>query len=198
MRFERFNKHLHPQGGKFFIDEDGIKHKAEQWEFLVNRLIQYRERAGKSPGNPKEEIEAQVCARQPGYCQSTSGTPAQPRLPRKIIDNPRTMTHKILRWLAAVLNLRRAGKARKVAREEASRRAEICARCPQQRKLSAVCGACNTTRKSAASVLLGNEKRVNVELGGCRILHEDTSISVHLELEPGNNTELPAECWRKS
>jgi len=192
--FERFNKFIHPQGGKFFEDSDGVRHKADQWEHLVNRVASYRKRAGKPPGDPRAEIESQVCARQPGYCIQERSMPGPVRPER---ENPGQMTKKIMKWLAGILNLRRAGKAKKISREEARRRSTICAQCPQQRKMSLVCGACNATRKSAAVVLLGSEQRIKPDLGGCRILQEDTSISVHLEQAPAENPELPPECWRK-
>jgi hypothetical protein len=196
MTFAKFNRHLHPQGGRWFRDEDGIVHKATSWPELAVKVKVYRERAGKPAGNPQAEIEAQVCARQSDYCQENPVAPTRP-MRAETPGNPKTSTQRILRWLASVLNLRRAGRAKKVSREEARRRAEICARCPRQQKLSSVCGACNATRKSAAAVLLGNDKRVNSELGGCRILHEDTSVSVHLVLEPVTNPELPENCWRR-
>lgn len=194
MSFERFNTHLRPQDGRFFVDEDGVKHRGDQWEHVAVRLAAYRKRAGKSPGNPHAEIEAQVCARHPDYCIKELRPPVS--YPRER-ENPGQMTKRIMRWLANILKLRRSGKAQKVSREEAYRRAEICARCPQQRKMSSVCGACNATRKSSAELLLGGDRRINKELGGCRILDEDTSISVHIEQAPVTNPGLPENCWRK-
>jgi hypothetical protein len=197
MTFPKFNRHLHIQGGRFFIDEDGIKHKADQWEHLVNRVADYRKRAGKPPGDPKAEIEAQVCARQPGYCRGQLTTPPPSRPARRDGAGAGNLTARVTKWFVGMLSLKRTGVMRKASTEEARRRAAICARCPMQKAFSGVCGSCKATRKQAGQVLLGTDKRVNSALQGCAVLGEDTSISVHLESEPVNNPELPSECWRK-
>lgn len=199
-KFTRFNPNLWPQGGRFFIDEDGVKHKADQWEHLAVRLATYRKKAGKPLGDPHAEIEAQVCARQPGYCQDSIPAPPVPPVVVRQQNQPRfnagQLTKRVLRWLLNLLKLRRAGSARRVSLAEARRRADICSRCPMQRGLSSVCGSCTSTRKQAAQVLIGDRRLPN-PLQGCLALGEDTMISVQIEQDPAQQEGLPPNCWRQ-
>jgi hypothetical protein len=198
MNFSRFNKFLRPVGGKYFIDGDGVTFRAEQWEHLVNRVAGYRKRAGKPPGDPKAEIEAQVCARQSDYCQDNPAAPPVAATEAAAYrENAGQLTKRVTRWLANLLALRRAGGVRKVSIEASRRRAAICAVCSMQREFSGVCGACKATRKQAGALILGTEKRVNSQLKGCLVLGEDTSLSVSIEQPATGNPGLPGECWRR-
>jgi hypothetical protein len=194
MKFPKFNRHLHPQGGRFFRDEDGVVHKADSWPALATKVASYRKRAGKPPGDPRAEIEAQVCARHPEYCQEPPSRP----VPRQTApDSPMSSSKAITRWLAGILRLRRIGGAQQVPREEARRRAAICATCPMQKAFATVCGSCKAMRKTAKQILFGGNTSVGEKLKGCRVLSEDTSTSVHLTQDPSGNPALPANCWRK-
>ena len=198
MKFERFNRHLYPDGGRYFLDEDGFKHKSDNWPSLAIKVANYRKRAGKPPGDPKAEIEAQVCARQPTYCQHDPPPPSRQASQQAVFrENAGALTKSAMRWLAGMLTAKRSGGIRKVSTEEARRRAAICASCPMQRDFSGVCGACKATRKQAGALILGTEKRVNSALKGCLALKEDTAISVHIEQPATGNPELPANCWRR-
>lgn len=195
-----FNRSLAPQGGRYFIDEDGVKHKAENWDFLALRLANYRKRAGKPPGDPKAEILAQVCARQPSYCQEMGPAPAPAPVGRVAGDGERgssgKLTERVLRWLSSVVALRRSGGAQRVSPSEAARRAAICAGCQFNRQLNQTCGTCNRTRKMTAEALVGGQ-RVNGKLGGCKVIGQDNSIAVHLDLPKGTEEGLPGHCWRR-
>jgi hypothetical protein len=195
---KKFNKFLRAIGGKYFIDEDGFKHKADQWEHLVVRIASYRKRAGKPPGNPEQEILDQVCARQPEYCQEDKlPVPAQ-RAIAAANESTRASSRAITQWLASILRSRRIGGAQQVPREEARRRAAICAGCPMQKSFSSSCGSCKAMRKTAKQILFGGNTSVGEKLKGCRVLGEDTSTSVHISQDPSSNPALPANCWRKS
>lgn len=194
MKFPRFNRHLHPQGGRYFVDEDGVTHRGDSWPALATRVINYRKRAGKPPGDPRAEIEAQVCARQPQYCQAD---PPAPTRRQEAPDSPRSSTKAITRWLVSILKLRRIGGAQQVPREEARRRAAICAVCPKQKAFSSVCGSCKAMRKTTKQILFGGSSSVGERLKGCSVLSEDTSTSVHIQQDPSGNPGLPENCWRK-
>ncbi len=194
---KKFNRFLRAIGGKYFIDEDGVKHKADQWEHLAVRVASYRKRAGKPPGDPEQEILDQVCARQPDYCQEKNlPVPAQ-RAIATANESIRASSRAITQWLINILRLRRVGRAQPVSREEARRRAAICAACPMQKDFSSVCGSCKAMRKTAKQILFGGNSPVGEKLKGCRVLGEDTSTSVHIQQDPSSNPALPGHCWRK-
>lgn len=191
---KRFNPHLRPIDGRYFIDEDGIKHKAENWPALALRVANYRKRNGKPPGDPVREIEEQVCARQPDYCRET-----MPVTRVEIVrENSGELSKKVMRWLSWIVSQKRIGKLRRVPREEMQRRADICSRCPLQRGLNQSCGQCKETRKTTRIAVLETERRVNSQLKGCLALGEDTELSVHFQQTASTNPELPAECWRRT
>lgn len=193
-----WNSNLYPTGGRFFVDEDGVRHRDSSWELLARRVASYRKRAGKPPGDPLAEIQAQVCARLPQYCVDTDVQPAP--APRRAAREPigsGALTERVLKWLADMLNLRRAGGAGKVSAAVAAQRARICAGCPMNQGLNQSCGRCARTRKEAAGVLLEGTQRVNGKLGGCKVLGVDNSVAVHLDLGRDNRDGLPGHCWRR-
>jgi len=194
---KKFNKFLRPVGGKYFIDEDGVKHKADQWEHLFVRVASYRKRAGKPPGNPEQEILDQVCARNPDYCQEAKPSAPVQRAVAAANKSTRASSRAVVQWLVGILRLRRVGGAQPVSREEARRRAAICAGCPMQKALSSNCGSCKAMRKTAKQILFGGSSSIGEKLKGCRVLGEDTSTSVHIQQDPSGNPELPGNCWRK-
>jgi hypothetical protein len=193
----RFNPNVYPAGGRFFVDEDGVKHRAENWGALAVRLASYRKRAGKPPGDPVEEIHAQACQRQPGACGETSPQQvvAAPPSPQRLPVGD--LTNRVTKWFAHLLGMKRRGEIRKVSIEEARRRAEICAHCPLQRDVSSACGACKASRRAASDAILDGSKRVNSKLKACQPLGEDAGLAVHLDLSPTGNGELPGHCWRR-
>lgn len=194
---KKWNSNLYPTGGRYFIDEDGIKHRDSSWDLLARRVASYRKRAGKPPGDPAAEIQAQVCARLPHYCveQEAPSRPS-PRPVRAAIGSG-ALTERALKWLAGVLSERRAGGAGTVSRAVAAQRARICAGCPFNRGLNQSCGQCNNTRKEAAKALVEGGQRVNSRLGGCQVLGVDNSVAVHLDLPRDNREGLPGHCWRR-
>lgn len=195
----RFNRNLYPVGGRYFIDEDGVKHKADNWDHLAVRLASYRKRAGKPPGNPIEEIHAQACVRQPGACGETNPqpivpAPAQPTPQRLTVGD---LTNRVAKWYAHLLGMKRRGEIGKVSIDEARRRAAICAGCPLQRDVSSACGACKASRRAASDAIMEGTKRVNGKLKSCQVLGEDTGLAVHLNLGSTGSPELPGHCWRR-
>lgn len=194
----KMNPNLYPDGGRYFLDEDGTKFKAENWDFLARRVANYRRRAGKPAGDPEAEIMAQACARQPNLCaEENVGPSPPPSQPIVVRENAGNLTKRVTKWLSVVLTQFRGSKLAKVDRSEAKRRAEICKHCPLQRALSEVCGSCKRTRKGVVESILRSERRVNEELKGCLALGEDTSLSVHLSLPATGDGSLPGHCWRR-
>jgi hypothetical protein len=116
------------------------------------------------------------------------------RQPRLTVGD---LTNRVTKWFAQMLNLKRKGHLGRVSKDEARRRAEICAGCPMQRDVSSACGACKQSRRSASEAILQGEKRVNTKLRACQILGEDTGLAVHLNLPATGNGDLPGHCWRR-
>lgn len=185
-----FNQNLYPDGGYVFLDADGVKHRGDSWRDLFRLLKEYRERNGKTPGDPEAEVFTQHCARTPGLCHAPPGPPPAPLAAG--------INHRVLNWLSHVLtNKRQNGTPALIAPEEAARRATICAVCPKQQSLSSACEACLQSVRDARKVILAEQTPANQALHPCGVLGEDTFCSVHLNLKPENDPALPAHCWRR-
>jgi hypothetical protein len=196
----RFKAGLYPVGGRYFIDSDGVKHKAENFDILAVRVAAYRKRNNLPPGDPLNEIHAQVCARQPEGCAETNPQPvvtAPPQSASSMRLPVGDLTNRVTKWFAHLLGMKRRGEIGKVSIDEARRRAAICAGCPLQRDVSSACGACKASRRAASDAILEGSKRVNSKLKACQALGEDTGLAVHLNLGPTGNGSLPDHCWRR-
>lgn len=190
-----FKKNLWPPGGRYFIDEDGIKHKGDNWQQVVLRVTNYRKRAGKPPGDPEGELKAQVCARLPELCRPEEPKRVMRAAPPVGRNQVGPMTERVLKWIAEMLREARAGRLSRVSAAEAARRAAICAQCPMNRQLNQSCGTCKRSRADATKAITG--KAANDKLGGCKVLHTDNGIAVWLELPADNRDGLPGHCWRR-
>jgi len=186
------NPNLYPPLGYTFTGADGVKFRGDGWRDLYYQIKAYRERNGQPPGDVEGEVQAQHCAANPGHC---SGNPQPlPPLPRN-----QTVNNRVLNWFGNRLSeVRRFGQVPKVSREEAGRRAGICAVCPMQISYSHACEACLSSIRSARGIILGEEGSVHRALHPCVVLGEDCQTSIHLAQPASDDRDLPAHCWRKT
>ena len=75
------NPHIWPDGGWFFKDAEGTKHRASSFPGLVKLVIEYRQRRRQDVGNPTLEIMTQLCGRNQGFCKDTNGPGPIPESP---------------------------------------------------------------------------------------------------------------------
>lgn len=188
------NPNLYPKNGYRFKERDGSRWKGRSWADVIKQVTAYRERRGEEPGDVRAEVMAQACANNPNLCVDTS--------PRQIVTPAAgfagTLFQKVSNWLSHLVQRLRSKELRLVDRQEAARRAAICAQCPRQMGIPTVCGACLTQLSNFRRAILQGEAPVNAGLNGCTALGEDTQVSVHLELDPVDNDEQPASCWRRT
>lgn len=187
----RMNPNLYPPDGYRFRDSDGTLFKGESWRDVRRQVAEYRARNQMPAGDPESEINVQQCAQTPGLCHGDK--PAPVRTPSSGSNG----NERVLNWLGSVLISRRQnGTPAVLDRETARARAAICALCPRQRALSAACDACLNTIRDSRKVILNGEKPAHEGLSTCGVLGEDTVSSVHLDLAPVEELELPTNCWR--
>ena len=186
----RFNPNLYPTAGYVYQDADGILHRGESWKHLRMVVTDFRTRNGKPPGDPEREINAYHCAMTPHLCAGHNPVP-------RPVAGGGSGTAKVANWIGTILVEFRKGTIRFVSRQEAKRRAAICAVCPAQSSLSTVCSSCIASVASARRVILGDAGPVHKSLHPCGILGEDCQLTVHLEQKPTTDSALPAGCWRR-
>lgn len=186
----RPNPNLYPDGGYFFIEADGTRFRGESWRDLIAKVTAYRETNKRAIGSPEDDIFAQYCARMPAHCRQ----PAPPIAPK---HHSITLNQRVLQSLARIMEMKRRAPIPRVSDEEATRRAEICKRCPFHKPLVRSCEACVRTVDSTRKAVLGPNPSQHQDLLACGALGEDLPLTVHLEQPKVAGGELPTECWRK-
>ena len=189
---KRINVNLHPHGGFAFTETDGTSIVGQTWDGVIARVQSYRKRNNLPPGNPKEEVMEQACKKNPGICTDESEL-AKAQL--KVA----TLKGRMLTWMAHIRQAKNKTGIGFVSPEEATRRADICKRCPMKKEISEGCSSCRAAMVALRREILGDGRAVDPALvqNGCLVLGSDLSTAVHLDQTVTNHSELPAECWRK-
>lgn len=202
------NPGLHPPSGYFFRESDGTRFRGTSWNEVIEKVKFYRGQHGKPVGDVRAEIFAYVCRTSPTYCRDTDKPrpPSQPR-PARTPDAPRpaqpvpagkgNVVARATNWIHALLGAKRKGGLNFVSTQESRRRASICAGCPKQTSVSGSCSGCMSALKAAKGVILAGHAPVEKAIAGCKVLGEDTSVSVFIVQGANNDGELPANCWRR-
>lgn len=184
----RINVNLYPKDGYFFKEQDNTILRAANWSLVVKKVIDYRKRAGLDAGNPGEEVMAQACQRNPNYCYEQNRTVPAPQVTAKA---------RALQWLFGISQLAK-DSLEFVKPEEAKARSAICAACPKNSSLGvSACSSCKQAFNEYRKNLLGGARIRDGRLGGCAVLGSDLTTAVHLDEVRVDNSELPANCWRK-
>lgn len=190
------NFNLYPPNGYRYLDPTGVELTGSTWPDLIQRVIAYRQQRNLPPGNPLEEVFAQFCSQLPNYC--TDQKIAQAFLALSI--TPAGLAAQIEAWTADVFTRLNQQKLFYVNEDETSKRVDICIRCPQQTDWRVGCQGCSKNFEAVAQEIL--RKRPpganSNALRACRVLHEDTRISSHVNLPHVTNDALPDNCWRKA
>lgn len=186
------NPNLWPDGGWWFKDAEGTKHKASSLSKLIETVIKYRQRRAQDIGNPSLEVLTQICGRNRGFCKDTSG-------PNPIPESPDgNLMAKILNFMGWLIQEKRLGHIRLIDRNVALARANICARCPRQRGLPTSCGSCKASVATSRRGILDGQDPVHAGISVCGALQEDVCTVVHLAVPQRQDESLPAECWRRN
>lgn len=203
------NPNLYPPLGYTHKEKDGTKFRGSSWPDVAAKVTAYRVQHGKPAGDVWGDIMATVCKNSPTYCRDSSKPKrvSQPR-PERTPDAPRpavpvptgkgNIVARATNWIHSILGAKRKGGVVFVSSPEARRRASICAQCPKQASVSGSCGGCMSVLKAAKGVILAGHAPVEKPIAGCKVLGEDTSVSVFIVQGASGDPELPANCWRRN
>jgi hypothetical protein len=186
------NPNLYPSGGWVFVDARGSKIEGDSKDHLIQEVAAHYLRTGRDAAKAEEDVVEQICSRQPDLCRTSRKMEVR-TTPDQIF------MLRVIQWLSRIRLNVASWKKPFVSFEEASRRANICRKCPEQRTWREYCVGCTAGAAHLGEVLRGGRKvEREEELLGCRILQEDTKTSVWIDgLRPAESDELPAVCWRK-
>jgi len=188
----RMNPNLYPPDGYIFTEVDGVKFRGDSWRDLFRQIKAYREGHGQTTSLEiiEQDVFNQHCAKTPGLCHSDAPAPPQQR-------SGNTLNARVLNWFSIKLaELRQNGSLNKVSDAVAKHRAGICAKCPRQTAFSTACEACISAVESGRKSILGGKPSVHQGLHPCSALGEDCVTTIHLDLPPTKEKDVPPACWR--
>ena len=188
----KINVNLFPRLGYRFKERDGSWIvSTNSWTEVMAKVENYRKRNHLPVGNVEAEVMNSACKENPGYCSEEN--PETLRM-RKVVS----LKGRVLSWLNLFRRTKdKSGHLDFVQREEAAKRAEICAKCQNNEGLPEGCASCRATLKANRESILGNKRLIDQRLKGCLVLGEDLPTSVWLDRVTEENGALPPQCWRK-
>lgn len=186
---KKINVSIAPKAGYFFTEKDGTTiHGTGTWRSVIARVASYRKRNSLPPGDPRAEVNAQACEREPNNCRDSVDPVAQTAL--KVAS----LKGRVLGWLASIRATRESvlwGDG-----ENAAARTAVCLSCPAHAAIAGGCGSCKKALSEVRKDLLG-PRHADPRAAGCMILGEDVAVNVWLDQPTSENSELPACCWRR-
>jgi hypothetical protein len=185
---KKINPNLYPSSGYMFKESDGSRIFGNTWPGVVARVVAYRKRNNLPPGNPGEEVNAQACQNNPGYCIEHNE-----RARADAQKKHSSFKSQVLTWLNSITKIREKAW---VPEETARNRAAVCATCPYNKPLPGGCASCKAAVAEFRKQILGSRFQ-DGRLNGCEILTEDLQVGVHLDQTTLDNGGLPGHCWRR-
>lgn len=186
-----------PPGGWHFVDKStgvDVRIEGDSFQSVATALLRFRVDNRKDPGNPGKELSDYICGNWPHFCSNHAGSV-------KPTSFGTPLSNRVSGWIGQFFTTSRNDAG--VAKEEAERRAAVCASCPQNKDFTkGGCGPCIDGIRRLAFVWLRNRKTAHDEkLGACNILNHPNTVAVQAntlpEVTPAQREKLPDNCWRK-
>lgn len=188
-----------PTGWWYIQPETGAKITGGDYYNLLKKVKEHR-RANEIPigVNFEAEIQHAICERLPERsflcAHYDEGDPQRPRK-RVVLDDAK-------RFIGTMVALVKKGVGYD-SREEANRRARICAGCPFNIDIDG-CAGCRGLLNWVTEVVGARDTMYDDRLHGCEICGCELKTSVHVNLEAQQsvisdelNAQFPSFCWKK-
>lgn len=201
MKFRIKERNTIPYGG-YWVWKDpitGLTVKGTHWNMLLDRIRDERKANGIPIGlGFEEELERDLCRDFPGECEWSD-----PSIPR----NRRLTMHDVVQGTRFIAAFKAAGSPL-VAHEEATRRAQICSKCPFNVQFTKPCaGLCPELLGLVQSVTgIHNRTQYDEDLRSCSLCgcYTRVSVWVPLDIQRGVLSEDQRKmfdqldfCWKK-
>ena len=200
----RISLSLVPPGGWVFA-QDGFNFEGQTFNDLVGIVEHHRASNGKPAGDPKQEIQDQICQRNPSTCLGVPMNYASTTAPHPFVDSLRN-------FATAAKNFLMHGGAM-LDQNTANIRASTCSKChnnvpaEQSRQDPLKCGVCGGAVNHAVEItrniaLAGRKTPSDGVLKTCALCGCDLRIKVWLPVkyfDPKceNANKYPSFCWMK-
>lgn len=196
----RISTQLVPPGGWRF-SQDGVIFQEQDFQSLVNTVVAHRKSNGKPDGNPRQEIQDQICENHPDTCLDTMKLPP-----------PTTVGQNVRSFATTVKNYLLSGGVL-VDQNTANIRSECCAGChnnvpsAEARRAPGGCSKCAKMVQTGIDVirniaLAGRKTSGDEKLMACRLCGCDLRIKVwvpvkYFDPECKELNKWPSFCWCK-
>jgi hypothetical protein len=186
--------HIPPGGWKYRQAESGLEIYGGDYFDLKEKVRMHRQTNQFGPTDLDQDIQAQLCSRLPVNARAIFCRPCVQTEIRSI--DLEDVTH-FLKTAASWIK-----KPRFVSQAEANSRAEICASCPKNVRITG-CTACRNLIKWSFEVIGHRNTPFDSKLGACEVCGCGNAAQVHLPLEvlkKGVTKKMvfPDFCWKKS
>lgn len=187
---KKVNVSIAPKTGYFFLEKDGTPvHGTGSWRSVIARVTSYRKRNGLPMGDPRAEVNAQACEREPNNCHDTQDPVTTAAL------RVASLKGRVLGWLSSI---RAQGESVLWGDgENAAARTAVCLGCPAHTAITGGCGSCKKALTEVRKSLMG-PRNIDPRAAACVILGEDVAVNVWIDQKTSDNPELPPCCWRRS
>lgn len=186
-----------PNGWHFLVDGGKITLTAHDKKTLIDRLFEFRLRAGESTGTEEADIDSYFCTKWPSACNKDPkdyGHTHKQSLGEQLL-------YRVSRWAAGLIDRMPRGGYTLVSKEEADRRAAICSSCSKNAIWRTGCRGCSGSTVS----LLNQARRMQkspMNLLGCKVAGWDNASAIWLNAEnlpisESLRQQLDEKCWRR-
>lgn len=186
-----WNPNLHPPGGFFFVDADGLKHEGGNLDELISRLTAYRVRRGLPLGNPLGEVHQALCKRSPRGCRKANPVPQEVHR----VSAAQSLMTRVSQWLRGVWVSLAKKQQSYVTPEEAKRRVKICKTCSLHTPFFSDCAACQESLHTLSYQLRAGRDRHTSKLKVCKQF--GTDLRVDALLNQPHLPDAPEHCWKR-
>jgi len=199
------------EGWKAKQPETGFVVKGQSLPGLIRNVLVYRNANQlPCPANYKRMVESQVCATMPAdealekcmaLAKDDQQNPPELRQRRSSIEDLKNFALAV----EGLIESRATGTRVHVDKEEAERRAEICAKCPKNLPVGN-CWGCGVLGNLYRKLLGHLSSSKDPVLQSCDVCGCDNKVSVHLaddvhalvaEKQGLSADEFPSPCWKK-
>lgn len=183
---------LAPPGGYVYVATNGRRVVGTSWAQVISRVTEQRALNKQPPGEPAREVYAQFCARSPAHCYQAN------RVVVSVAGQHagHALVNRVAGWIAGMFAALYRGKAPLVERNLVDSRVRACRNCAYQEDWRGNCVGCSASLVGVWKKAMKKAGAQSNGLRGCRLLGEDTDLSVWLELPSRNDVVLPKHCWR--
>ena len=169
--------------------------RAPTYQGLIDAVIKFRADNVIPIGDVRAEVDQYICTTFPRMCHQFEGVA---RIEIQHSVSPiRTLTDDMIQTMDRQLQDHSTEELE--LKQEAQRRADICAGCRYNVRWNSNCGSCvEAVNRMSAILRAGNAVVHERELRACQILRHENRSAVWLRMEKiGKSPDLPGYCWAR-